>query len=66
MLFSLVPVKGRTRIGQKHWKPSRTESRDGFFLHVKVPGDIEKAKQEKIDLITAEVQLFNRIHFSRT
>jgi hypothetical protein len=48
-LFSLLPVKGRTRIEQKHWKPSKTESRDGFFLHVKVPGDIEKAKQEKID-----------------
>ncbi|KAJ3652978.1 hypothetical protein Zmor_018899 [Zophobas morio] len=57
LLFSLVPVKGRTRIGQKHWKPSRTESRDGFFLHVKVPGDIEKAKQEKIDSNYCRVQI---------
>lgn len=49
LLFSLIPVKGRMRFGQKHWKPSKIESRDGFFLHVKLPGDIERAKQERID-----------------
>ncbi|XP_044760070.1 uncharacterized protein LOC123317551 [Coccinella septempunctata] len=47
LIPSLVPPRGRTKVsGNKQWKPSITESRDGIFLHVKVPGDIERANKE--------------------
>jgi len=46
-----VPPRGRARTGKNYWKPSISEARDGLFLQVKIPGDIEKAKQEKIDFM---------------
>lgn len=49
LLFCLVPPRGRARTGKKFWKPSVSEARDGIFLHVKIPGDIETAKQNMIN-----------------
>jgi len=46
-----VPPRGRARTGKNYWKPSISEARDGFFLQIKIPGDTEKAKQEKIDFM---------------
>lgn len=46
-----MPPRGRARTGKIHWKPSISEARDGIFLQVKIPGDIEKVKQEKIDFM---------------
>jgi len=42
-------VRDRARTGKTFWKPSIFEARDGIFLHVKIPGDIETAKQNKIN-----------------
>lgn len=50
MLPSLVPPKGRTRLsGNKHWKPSITECRDGLFLHARTPSDIDTVRKEKVN-----------------
>ncbi|XP_071641855.1 uncharacterized protein [Temnothorax longispinosus] len=51
LLSSLVPPRGRAKTGKIYWKPSVSEARDGLFLQVKIPGDIESAKQEKIDFM---------------
>lgn len=51
LLSSLVPPRGRARTGKIYWKPSISEAKDGLFLQVKIPGDIEKVKQEKIDFM---------------
>ncbi|XP_024884701.1 uncharacterized protein LOC112462870, partial [Temnothorax curvispinosus] len=51
LLSSLVPPRGRAKTGKVYWKPSVSEARDGLFLQVKIPGDIESAKQEKIDFM---------------
>lgn len=45
----MVPPKGRTQCGKTHWKPSIPESRDGLFIHIKSPGDLETEKQKRID-----------------
>ncbi|KAL0110647.1 hypothetical protein PUN28_013912 [Cardiocondyla obscurior] len=47
LLSSLVPPRHRARTGKTFWKPSIAETRDGLFLQVKVPGDIETSKLEK-------------------
>ncbi|KAB0803155.1 hypothetical protein PPYR_00125 [Photinus pyralis] len=49
LLASLVPPKGRTKVKKLHWKPSITEAREGVFVHVLTPGDIEQAKKQKIN-----------------
>lgn len=48
LLSSLVPPRHRARTGKKtFWKTSVSEARDGLFLQVKIPGDIESSKLEK-------------------
>lgn len=50
LLPALVPMKGRTKIiNKKPWKPSVPETRDGIFLHVKTPADIEIVLTAKMD-----------------
>ncbi|CAG9771512.1 unnamed protein product [Ceutorhynchus assimilis] len=49
----LVPPKGRKQFGKIHWKPSIAESRDGFIQHIKTPGDMEYAKNKRVDLMCA-------------
>ncbi|XP_031358950.1 uncharacterized protein LOC116182558 [Photinus pyralis] len=51
LLPSLVPPRGRIKAKGKQWKPSITECRDGLFVHVKLPGDIDKAKRDKVDFM---------------
>ncbi|KAF2889931.1 hypothetical protein ILUMI_16242, partial [Ignelater luminosus] len=48
VLFSLISSKSnKVRKGKHYWKPSNAESRDGMLIHVKVPGDLHTAVQEK-------------------
>lgn len=49
LISCLVPPRGRARTGKTFWKPSISEARDGICLHVKIPGDIETAKQNKVN-----------------
>lgn len=51
LLSSLVPPRSRARTSKIYWKPSISEARDGLFLQVKIPGDIEIVKQEKINFM---------------
>lgn len=51
LLSSFVPPRGRAKTGKTYWKPSISEAREGLFLQVKIPGDIESAIQEKIDFM---------------
>lgn len=51
LMSSLIPPRSRAKTGKIYWKPSISEARDGLFLQVKIPGDIEKAKKEKIDFM---------------
>ncbi|CAH0547426.1 unnamed protein product [Brassicogethes aeneus] len=51
LLASLVPPRGRTKLGRQHWKPSLPESRDGLFVHVNIAGDIERAKKNRTDFM---------------
>jgi len=43
--------RGRARTGKVFWKLSISKARDDIFLHVKIPADIETAKQSKTDCI---------------
>lgn len=54
LLAPLIPPKTRTKIKKLHWKPSVTEAREGYLIHVCHPGDIEKAKKCKIDAMFAK------------
>lgn len=51
MLPALLPPKGRTKVpnSTKLWKPSIAETRDSFVILVKTPGDVEKAKEQRVN-----------------
>lgn len=49
ILPALVPPKTQVQAGKTNWKPSISEARDAFLVHVKIPGDLEKAKKDQID-----------------
>lgn len=46
-----MPPRSRARMGKTYWKPSISEARDGLFLQVRIPSDIAKVKQEKINFM---------------
>ncbi|CAH1101784.1 unnamed protein product [Psylliodes chrysocephalus] len=48
ILPALVPPKTQVQAGKTNWKPSISEARDAFLVHVKIPGDLEKAKKDQI------------------
>lgn len=50
-MLSLVSPRDRAKTGKTYWKPSISEAREGLFLQVKIPGDIESAIQEKINFM---------------
>ncbi|XP_048514049.1 uncharacterized protein LOC125501699 [Athalia rosae] len=51
ILLSLLPVicppSTVVRLAKGSWKPSCAESINGFILHVKVPGDLEMARDQQ-------------------
>lgn len=51
-----MPPKGRTRVNNKHWKPSTTECRDSLFLLVPSAGDIDATRKRKVDLMFSRGQ----------
>lgn len=49
---ALIPTKARKRIAnKKNWKPSIQESRNGLFIHIKNPGDLEETQKRRVDVM---------------
>ncbi|KAK5640419.1 hypothetical protein RI129_011230 [Pyrocoelia pectoralis] len=49
LLPYLIPPKGRARKGKEHWKASILECQQSLIVHAKIPADIERLIEDKVN-----------------